>query len=603
LWPLTLSTGTQTEIWPPFATVIIGGLTTSTLLTLLVIPVGFVFLSRIDRLFSRLGPWVTMLWFGACVVVLAPLFITEQISSFYWKIVTSLLVGSCFLWLAKKRFLKEAPVYINPSPITVETRYLGKIYGQPGPIAKAFQANKANARHALLQSRRDLLEKALIHFLLFAAALYLALNIASAWRLLFAYLAGAFASRAAIMLVRTLRGQGSAAGTRPSLYDVLENSIRASWPWLLLALLGTVYTLQPFLSADPIRLPIAAVVLLFLLTVLFQSAHAVAVRIARKESHITVSSGFLSGLRTEWRRFCVTFFSLGLEKETVTASHNNSFKVQEGMIGILGPNGAGKTTLLRMLAGILSPSVGTTHFAGHEKRKILPVQFSEIIGYLPQEFGLPEHLTAEEYLHYYAILYRVGTKRERHERVEQLLKEVGLADRKHDKIGGYSGGMRQRVAVARTLLRQPPVIIVDEPTVGLDPRERIRFRNLLAKLAKGRVILFSTHVVEDVAVSCDRVLVFSAGTIAYDGAPADLALQAQGQVWLLTTLANEALDLAEGAKVIDQIPTAEGGALLRILCAQQPHARAELTEATMEDGYMQLQKTNFGKNNTTKMSA
>src|SRR5262245_45632682 len=154
--------------------------------------------------------------------------------------------------------------------------------------------------------------------------------------------------------------------------------------------------------------------------------------------------------------------------------------------------------------------------------------------------------------------------------------------------------MRQRVAVARTLLRQPPIIIVDEPTVGLDPRERIRFRNLLAKLAKGRVILFSTHVVEDVAVSCDRVLVFATGTICYDGAPADLASKADGQVWLLTTHAGEPFNLREGAKVIDQIPQEGGGSLLRILCGEQPHERAELTEASMEDGYMQLQKNNFG---------
>jgi multidrug efflux pump subunit AcrB/ABC-type multidrug transport system ATPase subunit len=592
LLPLTLSTGTQGEIWPPFATVMVGGLTTSTLLTLLVIPVGYVFLARIDRLFAKLGPWVTLLWFCACVAVLAPFFVTEQITSFYWQIVTSLIVGSLFLWIAKKRFLKEKPVYINPSPITVETRYLGKVYGQPGPVAKAFAAGKTNARNAHLQSRRDLVEKALVHFLLFCAALYLAMNIASVWRLAFAYVAGAFASRALINLARTLRMPGSGARSR---VDILEDSIRAAWPWLLWVLLAALYTVIPLMNQQASRMPIAALVVLFVLTVFFQLSRNIAIRIARKEIQILVPSGFMSAFRTEWRRFCMTFFSLGLQKETITASHNNSFKVEEGMIGILGPNGAGKTTLLRTLAGVLNPSIGTTHFAGHERRKILPAQFSEIIGYLPQEFGLPDHLTAEEYLHYYAILYRVGNQQERHERVAMLLKEVGLAERKHDKIGGYSGGMRQRVAVARTLLRLPPVIIVDEPTVGLDPRERIRFRNLLAKLAKGRVILFSTHVVEDVAVSCDRVLVFSAGTICYDGAPPDLALKAENQVWLLTTEPNETPQLQAGAKVIDQIPTAEGGALLRILCATQPDPRAEATEASMEDGYMQLQKGNFAK--------
>jgi multidrug efflux pump subunit AcrB/ABC-type multidrug transport system ATPase subunit len=589
MWPLTLSTGEQTEIWPPFATVMIGGLITSTILTLLVIPVGFVFLSRIDRLFAKLGTWITLGWFGACTAVLAPFYITGQISSYYWQIVSALLVGGLFLYVAKRIFLREKPVYINPSPITVETRHFGKIYGLPGPVAKAFAVSKANA--AAKQSRRDLFERAMVHFLLFGSALFLAVNMTSAWRLMWAYVAGAFASRALICVLRALRKPN----TPPTTRDVLANVVRGVWPWLLLAGLTTAYTVQPYLAGDSFRLPPVAVVILAVLTIFFQVSRNTAINIANKSISTMVNTGVLSGLRTGWRRFCQSFFSLGLQRDPITASRNNSFKVAEGMIGILGPNGAGKTTLLRTLSGVLDPTIGTIHFAGHERRKILPVQLSEIIGYLPQEFGLPDHLTAEEYLHYYAILYRVGNKQERHERVATLLKEVGLAERKHEKIGGYSGGMRQRVAVARTLLRLPPVIIVDEPTVGLDPRERIRFRNLLAKLAKGRVILFSTHVVEDVAVSCDRVLVFATGTICYDGAPADLASRADGQVWLLTTNPGEPFNLREGAKVIDQIPQDGGGSLLRILCDQQPHERAELTEASMEDGYMQLQKNNFGK--------
>lgn len=591
LWPLTLTTGTETEIWPPFATVIIGGLTTSTLLTLLVIPLGFVFLSRIDRLFSKLGPWVTMGWFGACLAVLLPLFLSDLISSVYWQIVTSLLIGSTFLWIAKKQFLHEELVSIDTSSITVESRYLGKTYGEPGPVSKALQTWNAYSKNLMLQSKRDMLEKVFILFLLFCASFYLALNLSSIWRLMFAYCAGAFFSRVLINSFRLMRNKSRTRSDKPW----YERIILLLWPWVVLGLLTTVFTLLPILNDEPSRLPITAIVLLTLLTLFLQNSRSTAVKIANKTLAVSAQSGLLSGVRTLWRRFCINFFSLGLTQEVITASSNNSFKVHEGMIGILGPNGAGKTTLLRMLAGILEPSLGTTHFADIEKRNIPPVLFSELIGYLPQEFGLPDHLSAEEYLHYYAILYRVGNKRERHERVDMLLQEVGLAERKHDKIGGFSGGMRQRVAVARTLLRQPPVIIVDEPTVGLDPRERIRFRNLLAKLAKGRVILFSTHVVEDVAVSCERVLVFSAGSIAYDGAPADLATRAKGRVWLLLTTSEDEVPLHQSAKVIDQVPQANGGSQLRILCDQQPHVDARLVEATMEDGYMQLQKDNFAK--------
>jgi ABC-type multidrug transport system ATPase subunit len=213
---------------------------------------------------------------------------------------------------------------------------------------------------------------------------------------------------------------------------------------------------------------------------------------------------------------------------------------------------------------------------------------SRWIGYLPQEFGLPQHLTAQEYLDYFALLYQVGDRQERRQRVDELLTEVGLSERRHDKIGGFSGGMRQRVAVARTLLRQPPIIIVDEPTVGLDPRERIRFRNLLSRLARGRVVLFSTHVVEDVAVSCERVIVFAAGRIVYDGQPVALAQVAKGSVWEIRQAAGELIELPPDSKLVDEVPDAGGGMRLRVLSAAKPHQRAQAVEPLLEDGYLAL---------------
>ena len=149
--------------------------------------------------------------------------------------------------------------------------------------------------------------------------------------------------------------------------------------------------------------------------------------------------------------------------------------------------------------------------------------------------------------------------------MEQLLTEVGLAERADEKISGYSGGMRQRVAVARTLLRLPPVIIVDEPTVGLDPRERIRFRNLLSRLSEGRIVLFSTHVVEDVEVACDRVIVMARGRIVFDGPPPELADEAVGKVWVAVLQPGEGEQLPEGALVIDEVPEASGSVRSRIL--------------------------------------
>jgi ABC-2 type transport system ATP-binding protein len=210
------------------------------------------------------------------------------------------------------------------------------------------------------------------------------------------------------------------------------------------------------------------------------------------------------------------------------------------------------------------------------------------IGYLPQDFGLPKDLTAREYLEYYALLYEIKPASERGSRTQRLLDEVGLAEKADQKIGSYSGGMRQRVAVARTLLRLPEIIIVDEPTVGLDPRERIRFRNLLSRLAEGRVVLFSTHVVEDVAVACERVLVLAGGRLVFDGLPTDLALEAQGQVWALDIAAGERPELPTGAQIVDQVPQPGGGSRLRILHHAPPHTDATPVEPSLEEGYLRL---------------
>jgi ABC-type multidrug transport system ATPase subunit len=257
------------------------------------------------------------------------------------------------------------------------------------------------------------------------------------------------------------------------------------------------------------------------------------------------------------------------------------------MVGILGPNGAGKTTLLRNLAGILEPSLGAITLGGVPLRR-LRRYLARYLGYLPQDFGLPEDLTAREYLEYYALHYELKPAARRRERIDQLLREVGLGERADEKIGSFSGGMRQRVAVARTLLRLPPVIIVDEPTVGLDPRERIRFRNLLSRLAEGRIVLFSTHVVEDVEVACERVIVLARGRIVFDGPPADLAHAASGKVWVAHLPAGEETSLVEGAMIVDQVPEEGGRMRTRVLHAEPPREDAEATPPTLEDGYLWL---------------
>jgi len=597
LWPLAISTGGEYEVWPPFATVVIGGLLTSTLLTLLVIPVGFVFFAWLDRIFGRLGPWVLMGWAAATAAVISPLILTGQLNAFNWQIATTILVAGIFLWLAVQIFRRQPQIQVDDQETSIETRYLSKVYGRPGPIAKAWHEGIAFSKRFITRSRGDAGERAFTFCVLFLGAAYLAYNLQlMIWQLLFFYIATAFFSRTIIELHGFTRLAGdagmpvAAVGTEADLVRKkarFDGFIRLLSPWLLLAFLFVHFTMLPLQAQEPVRLFPAEIILLGLATLFVQAGRRTAVR--------TLDNPMIGGMdeieagriKTFWRRFCLKVFGFDLPGVQIQALDTVSFRADKGMIGILGPNGAGKTTLLRMLAGVLDPTLGTVHYRGFLKRNVAHY-VSRWIGYLPQEFGLPDHLTAREYLDYYALLYEVGNKEERRQRVDDLLRAVGLGDRMNEKISGYSGGMRQRVAVARTLLRQPPIIIVDEPTVGLDPRERIRFRNLLSRLAEGRVILFSTHVVEDVAVSCQRVIVFSKGRICYDGQPGELAQLAAGKAWEVRLPAGESATMVEGSKIVDQVPEADGGVRMRVLSRSQPHANARLIEPLIEDGYLSL---------------
>ena len=587
LWPLSLSTGNELEIWPPFATVVMGGLATSTLLTLLVIPVGFVLLSRFERSLGRLGPWVLLSWLAATVVVVAPLILTGQLSSLLWQIVTTVLIAGALLWLMLRFFERQPTLTMVAGAAPVETRFLGKVYGRPGPIGKAWQQlGRGVDRLSEITHRREASERALALGLLFAGGAYLASHVESLlWRVVLTYLCAAFAARAAIELRNLFRPlDANTSDERRTQRAKFDKRMLGASPFVMLAILYFYYSGVPLLKGEPATVPVVAVVLLAILTLVVQLGRAT----ARRSVLVTATKDESVGrMRALWRQICKSMFGFDLPRAQVEALSTTSFAARQGMIGILGPNGAGKTTILRLLAGVLDASNGTVHYGGWLKRRAGDY-VSRWIGYLPQEFGLPDHLTAQEYLEYFALLYQVGDRVTRAERVERLLIDVGLHERRHEPISGYSGGMRQRVAIARTLLRQPPVIIVDEPTVGLDPRERIRFRNLLAKLAEGRVVLFSTHVVEDVAVSCQRVVVMRKGRIVYDGSPDQLSQLAVGRTWELRLAAGASAELPDSCKIVDRVPEVDGGSRVRILSTEPPHPEATPVEPGIEDGYLHL---------------
>ncbi len=260
--------------------------------------------------------------------------------------------------------------------------------------------------------------------------------------------------------------------------------------------------------------------------------------------------------------------------------------IQSGLIGLLGPNGAGKTTLMRILATLLTPTTGAARIGGYDVRQGADRrEIKRLLGYLPQELGLYPNLNAYEFLDYLAILKGMHNGAARKKRINELLELVGLADVAKRKLKGYSGGMKRRVGLAQALLTDPQFLIVDEPTAGLDPEERIRIRTLLSELAlaKERVIILSTHIVEDVGQTCRRLIVLHKGQVHYDGTPEDLAALAAGRTWQVTTNGLR----PEHLTVVSLLPRANG-IEYRVVGDPRPEDHATPLAPGLEDGYLWL---------------
>jgi ABC-2 type transport system ATP-binding protein len=271
----------------------------------------------------------------------------------------------------------------------------------------------------------------------------------------------------------------------------------------------------------------------------------------------------------------------------VYALNNVDLTIPPGMFGLLGPNGAGKTTLMRILAGIVRPTSGTIHIGAHDggtERGRTAVK--RMLGYLPQDFGVYPDLNAREFLDYIAILKGLRDRTLRHKRIEALLEIVSLTQVANRKLKTYSCGMKRRIGIAQALLNDPALLIVDEPTAGLDPEERIRFRNLLSELGGNRTVLLSTHIVEDIAQTCQRLAVLKDGHLIFQGTTVAAMREAQGKVWIITTSGYK----PEGNFTV--VATLHMGttAQYRVVGDPSPEAAAVPAEPTLEDAYVWLMR-------------
>jgi ABC-2 type transport system ATP-binding protein len=260
-----------------------------------------------------------------------------------------------------------------------------------------------------------------------------------------------------------------------------------------------------------------------------------------------------------------------------------SLVINPGILGLLGPNGAGKSTFMRMLATITKPTTGTISWNDSDVVKA-PDILRAVLGYLPQDFGVYPNLSAIEFLEYMAAIKGLDTLSAKR-RIDELLQLTNLVEAARRPLGGYSGGMKQRVGIAQALLNDPQVLIVDEPTVGLDPEERVRFRNLLSDLSGERIVILSTHIVSDVEATATQIALVNKGQLLREAAPENFLHELENKVWEWTVPSND-LPALKQKHIISGTIRRSDGVQVRVVSADKPDPNAQNVPPNLEDAYL-----------------
>jgi ABC-2 type transport system ATP-binding protein len=282
---------------------------------------------------------------------------------------------------------------------------------------------------------------------------------------------------------------------------------------------------------------------------------------------------------------------MAMSIQNVSKQYNNghwglrdfTLELSPGVLGLLGPNGAGKSTLMRILATITKATAGTVTWNGKDIARS-PDDLRAVLGYLPQDFGVYPNLTAIEFLEYMGAIKGMDSKSAQR-RIDELLQVVNLVEAARRPLGGYSGGMKQRVGIAQALLNDPQLLIVDEPTVGLDPEERVRFRNLLSDLSGERIVILSTHIVSDVEATTTHIVLINQGKLLCESSPEDLLKQLENKVWEWTVSSDE-LFLLKQRHIVSGTIRRSDGVQVRVVSENKPEATARNASPNLEDAYL-----------------
>ena len=260
-----------------------------------------------------------------------------------------------------------------------------------------------------------------------------------------------------------------------------------------------------------------------------------------------------------------------------------TLELAPGVLGLLGPNGAGKSTLMRILATVTRPTEGRAEWNGVDI-VAQPDNVRAVLGFLPQDFGVYPNLSAQEFLEYIAAAKGIDGRAAR-KRIDELLVLVNLTDARKRQLGGFSGGMRQRVGIAQALLNDPQLLIVDEPTAGLDPEERVRFRNLLSELGGERIIILSTHIVSDVEATATHIALINKGKLIASAAPEDLLRDVEGRVWEWMVSSAELTEAKQRFRISSTMRRSDG-VRVRAVSETAPTPNAQRVAPTLEDAYL-----------------
>ena len=584
LFPLALGQAEfVASIGAAFAITVIGGLTLSTMLTLIFIPTFYSGLENSLDWIRSLN-WkikvIQFIVFGLLIFI-----IYTYVDQFLWKLITTILSiilvpAATWFFINTLRKARET-VISSDEPINIYVQSLVKIYDRGSRITREWNAGlKIRERLGLekdFSSWRDMnhlvWQLPLIGFIIYFTYFYLKSGF---WIFVFSICIWFSLLGIWISFKKLLTNFGMSG--KKKLFAAIVKILDTLIFWIIP--LGDIYLFQ--IRWHNIAIVLILGVLWFFGLIIYRAG----IKMSAENIDIYRLEGRFKNIRKNFYKIVTAIPLIGRKKKPFKALSCVSLNIGNGMFGLLGPNGAGKTTLMRIICGILEQSYGKVWINGLDTQKKRE-ELQGLIGYLPQEFGSYENMTAHDYLHYQAILKNITDAKTREERVTYCLKAVHMEDRRNDKISSYSGGMKQRMGIAQILLHLPRILVVDEPTAGLDPRERIRFRNLLVELSRDRVVIFSTHIIEDISSSCYQVAVLNKGILMYLGKPIDMTHEAEGHVWQFNIPTIDFTSFIDSHLVVHHMSEGEN-VRVRCISEDKPHEDAISVTPNLEDAYLWL---------------